>query len=58
MKTIESKRLYAAPELLKVALDNEISLALQSATPPDTPWGGGMGDSHYEPTNTFKDPIA
>jgi len=53
MKTIENKKLYEAPEIVQVPFDNEISLVLES--PPANPWGG---DSHYEPNNTFKLPIA
>lgn len=56
MKTNSMKKLYEAPELTRICMDNEISLALESptASPPSSPWGS---DSHYEPTNSYKLPI-
>jgi len=36
MNTINDKRVYSQPKILFVKLDNEISLALESA-PPDGP---------------------
>lgn len=39
MKTNIKKRKYFAPEIERTLLDNEISLALESVTPPPDPGG-------------------
>ncbi len=37
MKTNNQKQVYSTPEIVSILLDNEISLALASETPPDGP---------------------
>lgn len=37
-KTNTEKRVYATPEMEKITLDNEISLALESMAPPAGPF--------------------
>jgi hypothetical protein len=56
MKTIEKiteKRIYISPAIELIKLDNEISLALQSA-PPDGP---GEGGASLTPEYMNKDPF-
>jgi hypothetical protein len=49
---ISSKKQYRKPEILRVSLDNSISLVMMSApgdpkTPP--PWGGSSPDKNKDP---------
>ncbi len=41
------KRTYSSPQIERIELDNEISLALESATPPEAPGyeGGSLGSN-------------
>lgn len=45
----KTKRIYLAPKLECVKLDNEISLQLQSAPPP----GEGEGGAYYKAPEYF-----
>lgn len=56
MKTIEKetvKRMYNSPEIVCVELDNEISLALESA-PPEGPGEGASLAPEYMNNDPFK----
>lgn len=35
----QEKKVYASPEIVRVNLDNEISMALMSVPPDDPDWG-------------------
>jgi hypothetical protein len=52
---MENKKEYIAPCVELIELDNEISLALQSETPPLGPGEVASLDSHVQ--NPFQDPI-
>ncbi len=57
MKTINNntmKRVYFEPQIQCIELDNEISLALASPTPPEGPDEGGTG---YAPEYMKNDPF-
>ena len=47
------KRTYSSPQIERIVLDNEISLALESATPPSAPGfeGGSFGANAPEHFN-------
>lgn len=54
MRTIETtnteKRIYLSPDVEKIQLDNEISLALESLSPPPGPLESVMnGDNRQNP---------
>lgn len=54
MRTIETtnteKRIYSSPDVEKIMLDNEISLALESLSPPAGPLESVMnGDNRQNP---------
>ena len=57
MKTtndISKKRCYSTPQIEQILLDNEISLALESTTPPEGPGESGTG---YAPEYMKNDPF-
>ena len=56
MKKNNQKLAYSTPELRSIKLDNEISLQLQSATPPDGPGESGVGylSPEFIQNNPFK----
>jgi hypothetical protein len=49
------KKQYIKPEIIKIALDNTISLVMMTDTPPNPPpRGGGKGGNDNDP---FKSPF-
>jgi hypothetical protein len=51
--TNKAKRAYSSPLIERVQLDNEISLALESTTPPEGP----NGTEGYAPEYLHNDPF-
>jgi len=46
---VTNKKQYIKPEILKIVLDNTISLQMQSAPPNPDPRGGGNKGGSSEP---------
>lgn len=54
IKMIKTKRAYVSPEIVKIKLDNEISLVLASGDPPIAP---GEGKNNIAPQFFNNDPF-
>ena len=52
--TYLEKRIYAAPKMEQVKLDNDISLTLDSTTPPEGPGEGITKAPEYFNNDPFK----
>jgi len=56
---IIQNRTYSTPKIVRIQLDNEISLALESSNPPSAPgWGQNLNAPKYLNNDPFKDHIA
>lgn len=51
---IIQKRTYSTPQIERIQLDNEISLVLESTSPPSAP---GWGQNLQAPENFNNDPF-